>query len=108
MAHSQERSTGALAGPPADRSAVLARGFAGRALALAELADEPAVREGYNPRPGLVAGTCAGATVGIAVGARIIERPESEGCPGRAGRIARLGRRVAALRAVAKGWGVRC
>jgi len=50
----------------------------------------------YTPRPGLVAGTYAGATVGMAVGARIIEKLESEGFLGRAGRIARLGRRVAA------------
>ena len=49
----------------------------------------------YNPRPGLVAGTYAGATVGMAVGARIIERLESEGFLGRAGKLARLGPRVA-------------
>ncbi len=48
----------------------------------------------YNPRPGLVAGTYAGATVGMAVGARIIERLESEGYLGPEGRIALLGRRV--------------
>ncbi len=49
----------------------------------------------YNPRPGLVAGTYAGATVGMAVGARIIEKLESEGWLGPGGGIARLGRRVA-------------
>ena len=49
----------------------------------------------YTPRPGLVAGTFAGATVAMAVGARMIERLESEGYLGREGRIARLGPRVA-------------
>jgi 4-aminobutyrate aminotransferase-like enzyme len=49
----------------------------------------------YNPRPGLVAGTYAGATVGMAVGTRIIERLESEGYLGSDGKIARLGLRVA-------------
>ncbi len=48
----------------------------------------------YNPRPGLVAGTYAGATVGMAVGARIIERLESEGYLGPDGRIALLAGRV--------------
>jgi 4-aminobutyrate aminotransferase-like enzyme len=48
----------------------------------------------YNPRPGLVAGTYAGSTVGMAVGARIIERLESEGYLGPDGRIALLGSRV--------------
>jgi 4-aminobutyrate aminotransferase-like enzyme len=48
----------------------------------------------YNPRPGLVAGTYAGATVGMAVGTRIIERLESEGYLGPDGRIALLGQRV--------------
>jgi 4-aminobutyrate aminotransferase/(S)-3-amino-2-methylpropionate transaminase len=51
-------------------------------------------RRAYNPRPGLVAGTYAGSTVGMAVGARIIERLEEEGFLGSDGRIARLGRRV--------------
>ena len=46
-----------------------------------------------NPRPGLVAGTYAGATVGMAVGARIIERLEKEGYLGAEGRVALLGRR---------------
>jgi 4-aminobutyrate aminotransferase-like enzyme len=48
----------------------------------------------YAPRPGLVAGTFAGATVGMAVGARILERLEREGYLGAEGRIALLGRRV--------------
>ncbi len=56
----------------------------------------------YNPRPGLIAGTYAGSTVGMAVGARIIERLESEGYLGPDGRIAvlagRIGRRLEALR----------
>jgi acetylornithine/N-succinyldiaminopimelate aminotransferase len=47
----------------------------------------------YNPRPGLIAGTYAGSTVGMAVGARIIERLESEGYLGRDGRVALLSRR---------------
>jgi 4-aminobutyrate aminotransferase-like enzyme len=51
-------------------------------------------RRAYNPRPGLVSGTYAGATVGMAVGARIIERLASGGYFGPDGRIARLGRRV--------------
>lgn len=49
----------------------------------------------YNPGPGLVAGTYAGSTVGMAVGARIIERLEGEGYLGAEGRIALLERRVA-------------
>ena len=48
----------------------------------------------YNPPPGLVAGTYAGASVGMAVGNRIIERLEEEGYLGPDGRIAVLGRRV--------------
>ncbi|HME72612.1 MAG TPA: aminotransferase class III-fold pyridoxal phosphate-dependent enzyme [Myxococcota bacterium] len=56
----------------------------------------------YNPREGLVAGTYAGSTVGMAVGARIIERLEAEGYLGRRGKLAALGRlvtrRFAALR----------
>jgi acetylornithine/N-succinyldiaminopimelate aminotransferase len=51
-------------------------------------------RHAYNPRPGLIAGTFAGATVGMAVGARIIERLESEGYLGPDGRVALLGGRV--------------
>lgn len=49
----------------------------------------------YNPEPGLVAGTYAGSTVGMAVGARIIERLETEGYLGPDGRVAVLGRRIA-------------
>jgi 4-aminobutyrate aminotransferase-like enzyme len=48
----------------------------------------------YNPRPGLIAGTYAGSTVGMAVGARIVERLENEGYLGPEGRIAVLGSRV--------------
>ena len=48
----------------------------------------------YNPRPGLVAGTFAGGSVGMAVGARILERLESEGYLGPEGRVAVLGRRI--------------
>jgi 4-aminobutyrate aminotransferase-like enzyme len=48
----------------------------------------------YNPRPGLVSGTYAGSTVGMAVGARIIERLEEGGYLGPDGGVARLGRRV--------------
>ena len=48
----------------------------------------------YNPKPGLIAGTFAGSTVGLAVGARIVERLESEGYLGPEGRIALLGARV--------------
>jgi acetylornithine/N-succinyldiaminopimelate aminotransferase len=48
----------------------------------------------YNPRPGLVAGTYAGSTVGMAVGTHMIERLESEGYLGPEGRIALLGGRI--------------
>ncbi len=48
----------------------------------------------YNPRPGLIAGTYAGASVGMAVGARIIERLEQEGYLGPEGRTAVLEGRV--------------
>ena len=47
----------------------------------------------YNPKPGLVAGTYAGSTVGMAVGARIIERLEEESFLGPEGRVALLARR---------------
>lgn len=47
-----------------------------------------------NPKPGLVSGTFAGNTVGMAVGARIIERMEAEGYLGPDGRTALLGRRI--------------
>jgi len=48
----------------------------------------------YNPKPGLVAGTFAGNTAGMAVGARILERLVEEGYLGPEGRIAVLGRRI--------------
>jgi 4-aminobutyrate aminotransferase-like enzyme len=51
-------------------------------------------RRAYNPRPGLIAGTYAGSSVGMAVGARIIERLEEEGYLGEEGRLAVLARRV--------------
>jgi len=58
-------------------------------------------RRSYAPREGLVAGTYAGSTAGMAVGARIVERLEREGYLGPGGRIAALGadvaRRIAAL-----------
>src|SRR5262249_38603073 len=46
----------------------------------------------YNPRPGLVSGTFAGSTVGLAIGRRIVDRLLADGFLGRQGRIARLGR----------------
>lgn len=48
----------------------------------------------YNPKPGLVAGTFAGSTVGMAVGARIVERLEREGYLGPEGRITVLAGRI--------------
>jgi 4-aminobutyrate aminotransferase-like enzyme len=48
----------------------------------------------YNPRPGLVAGTFAGSSVGMAVGARLLERLEEEGYLGADGRVAVLGQRL--------------
>jgi 4-aminobutyrate aminotransferase-like enzyme len=51
-------------------------------------------RRHYNPRPGLVSGTYAGATVGMTVGARMIERLERDGYLGKDGRIVHVGRRV--------------
>jgi 4-aminobutyrate aminotransferase-like enzyme len=51
--------------------------------------------EDHAPRPGLVAGTFAGASVGMAVGARIVEKLEAEGFLGPQGRIVALGARVA-------------
>jgi 4-aminobutyrate aminotransferase-like enzyme len=51
-------------------------------------------RSSYKPRPGLIAGTYAGSTVGMAVGTRVIERLESEGYLGPEGRIAVLGGRI--------------
>ena len=66
-------------------------------------------RSAYNPKPGLVSGTYAGASVGMAVGARIIERLEQGGYLGPQGGIARLGRRVKQrlarlARALPPGW----
>ncbi len=80
--------------------------FAFRTLGLEELVDVVTVgkvlqgsavlfRRSYRPRPGLIAGTYAGSTVGMAVGARIIERLEEEGYLGPEGRIRILARRVA-------------
>jgi len=51
-------------------------------------------RRAYNPKPGLVSGTYAGATVGLTVAARMIERLERDGYLGKDGRIVQLGRRV--------------
>ena len=79
--------------------------FAFRTLALEELVDIATAgkllqgsatlfSKAYNPRPGLVAGTYAGSTVGMAVGARIIERLETEGYLGPEGRIVLLGGRI--------------
>ncbi len=48
----------------------------------------------YNPKPGLVSGTYAGSTVGMALGQRIIERMDEEGYLGLEGRVAVLGRRI--------------
>jgi len=48
----------------------------------------------YNPKPGLVSGTYAGSTVGMAVGTRIIERLESEGYLGPEGRLVVLAGRI--------------
>jgi 4-aminobutyrate aminotransferase-like enzyme len=50
-------------------------------------------RRNYNPKPGLIAGTYAGSSVGLAVGARIIERLENENYLGPEGRITLLGAR---------------
>ncbi len=52
-------------------------------------------RRSYKPGPGLVAGTYAGSTVGMAVGARIIDRLEKDGYLGPEGRISVLEGRVA-------------
>jgi 4-aminobutyrate aminotransferase-like enzyme len=48
----------------------------------------------YAPRPKLVAGTWAGSTVGMAMGARILERLEDEGYLGPQGGIVRLAARL--------------
>jgi acetylornithine/N-succinyldiaminopimelate aminotransferase len=50
--------------------------------------------ENYRPRPKLIAGTWAGSTVGMAMGARILERLSGEGYLGPAGGIARLTQRI--------------
>lgn len=47
--------------------------------------------EELNPEPGLVSGTYAGSTVGLAVGRRIVERLLAGRYLGRGGRIERLG-----------------
>jgi len=81
--------------------------FAYRTLELEEYVDVVSVgkvlqgsatlfRKRYNPRPGLIAGTYAGSAAGMAVGARIIERLESEGYLGEDGRVTVLSRRVEA------------
>jgi acetylornithine/N-succinyldiaminopimelate aminotransferase len=51
-------------------------------------------RPAYNPKPGLISGTYAGSSVGLAVAARMIDRLERERFLGEDGRIALLGRRV--------------
>ena len=48
----------------------------------------------YRPKPKLIAGTWAGASVGMAVGARILERLDSEGYLGPEGGIAQLADRL--------------
>jgi len=48
----------------------------------------------HGPRPKLIAGTWAGSTVGMALGARILDRLESEGYAGSGGRIDRLEARL--------------
>jgi 4-aminobutyrate aminotransferase-like enzyme len=50
--------------------------------------------EDYRPKPKLVAGTWAGSTVGMAIGARILERLESEGHLGPNGGITRLSEQI--------------
>ncbi len=49
-----------------------------------------------NPAPGLLGGTFAGNTVGMAVGARILERLEQEGYLGPEGRLTGLAHRIEA------------
>ncbi len=51
-------------------------------------------RKPYNPDPALIAGTYAGSSSAMAMGARIIERLDSEGYLGADGRIQVLERRV--------------
>jgi acetylornithine/N-succinyldiaminopimelate aminotransferase len=50
--------------------------------------------EAYRPRPKLIAGTWAGSSVGMAIGARILERLETEGYLGPDGGIVRLAQRI--------------
>jgi acetylornithine/N-succinyldiaminopimelate aminotransferase len=50
--------------------------------------------EDHRPGAGLIAGTWAGSTVGMAIGARVLERLESEGYLGPDGGIARLATRL--------------
>ncbi|MCA9505356.1 MAG: aminotransferase class III-fold pyridoxal phosphate-dependent enzyme [Myxococcales bacterium] len=75
--------------------------FAFRTLGLEDLVDVVTVgkilqgsamlvSDDYRPRPKLVAGTWAGASVGMAVGARILERLEQGGYLGPEGRVAHL------------------
>jgi len=79
--------------------------FAFRTLGLDEFVDVVTVgkilhgsaalfSERYRPRPKLVAGTWAGSTVGMAMGARILQRLESEGYLGPKGRVAALATRI--------------
>ncbi|MGE0827201.1 MAG: aminotransferase class III-fold pyridoxal phosphate-dependent enzyme [Candidatus Binatia bacterium] len=51
-------------------------------------------RKEYQPDPGLISGTFAGSTVGMAVGCRIVEKLLLEGYLGTAGKIATLGQYV--------------
>jgi acetylornithine/N-succinyldiaminopimelate aminotransferase len=51
-------------------------------------------RSAYNPKPGLISGTYAGASAGLAVAARMIERLQRDRYLGPDGRIVHLGRRV--------------
>jgi len=79
--------------------------FAFRTLELEELVDVVTVgktlqgsatlyTKEYNPRPGLISGTFAGNTVGMAMAARIIERMEEEGYLGPEGRTVVLAGRI--------------
>ena len=75
--------------------------FAFRTLGLSDLVDIVTVGKilhgsatlftaELRPKPKLVAGTWAGASVGMAIGARILERLENEGYLGDSGKIAKL------------------
>jgi 4-aminobutyrate aminotransferase-like enzyme len=79
--------------------------FAFRTLGLEDLVDVVTVGKilqgsatlfsaDYQPRPKLIAGTWAGASVGMAVGARILERLETEDYLGGDGKIAKLAARL--------------